>query len=101
MTNFKWRLVQLGPAGTSKILEMPKNMSKYVAAARETHCRNFGGLNCRLHAVNIFFERKNAILTDFKERLVQCGPAGLGKIPKVGRFGPIAPAIGQAWYTVL
>ena len=49
-------------------------MSKYVAAVRETHCRNFGGLNCRLHAVNrFFFERKNAILADFKGRLVQLG----------------------------
>ena len=44
-------------------------MSKYVVAAREIHCRYFGGLNCCLHAVKIFFERKNAILTDFLQRL--------------------------------
>ena len=64
-------------------------MSKYVAAAREIHCRNFGTPNYRLHAVNrFFFERKNAILTDFKGRLVQRGPTRLSKIPKIDLENP-------------
>ena len=58
-------------------------MSKYVAAVRETHCRNFGGLNCRLHVVNRFFERKNAILTDLRGGWCSVGQRDLATSQKL------------------